>query len=302
MKEIVAIALNTFKEAIRNRILYFILVFAVILILLSGVLSELTYADRGKIIMSFGFTAINVFAAAIAVFVGVSLVYNELEKRTIYTIVSKPIGRWQFLLGKYFGLLLTVWVNIVVMTVVFLTMVHYYVMVADPTWHHAWFMTVGRAVGRGLVTPFWWNLYPETSVVMPVIAVTMLEMAMVTAFAVLFSSFSTPVLSMMFTVMLFVAGRLNEDIVRFCVTLQDRALKAALANQTPYTHELSPAYHFANWAAHVTPNLGVFHKVVEQAVFEHKVNLWHWSIPYGILYTIAVLALAIVIFQRRNFK
>ncbi len=72
MKEIVAIALNTFKEAIRNRILYFILVFAVILILISGVLSELTYADRGKIIMSFGFTAINVFAVAIAVlFVGV---------------------------------------------------------------------------------------------------------------------------------------------------------------------------------------------------------------------------------------
>ncbi len=300
MKEIVAIALNTFKEAIRNRILYFILVFAVILILISGVLSELTYADRGKIIMSFGFTAINVFAVAIAVFVGVSLVYNELEKRTIYTIVSKPIGRWQFLLGKYFGLLLTVWVNIIVMTMVFLVMIHYYVGMAQG--HGGWFATVGRAIGRAAVTLVYWPAYKESAMVMPVILVTMLEMMMVTAFAVLFSSFSTPVLSMMFTVMLFVAGRLNEDIVRFCMTLQDKALAAALEHNTTVAAQLSPAYYFANWAAHITPNLGVFHKVVEEAVFKSEVHLWWGSIVYGILYTIAILALAIMIFQRRNFK
>ncbi len=138
--------------------------------------------------------------------------------------------------------------------------------------------------------------------VMPVILVTMLEMMMVTAFAVLFSSFSTPVLSMMFTVMLFVAGRLNEDIVRFCMTLQDKALAAALEHNTTVAAQLSPAYYFANWAAHITPNLGVFHKVVEEAVFKSEVHLWWGSIVYGILYTIAILALAIMIFQRRNFK
>lgn len=300
MKEIVAIALNTFKEAIRNRILYFILVFAVILILISGVLSELTYADRSKIIMSFGFTAINVFAAAIAVFVGVSLVYNELEKRTIYTIVSKPIGRWQFLLGKYFGLLLTVWVNIVVMTMVFLVMLHYYLGMAQG--HSGWFMTVGRAICRAAVTIVYWPAYKETAMIMPVVFVTMIEMGMVTAFAVLFSSFSTPVLSMMFTVMLFIAGRLNEDIVRFCVTMQDKALAAALAQNTTVEAQLSPAYYLANWAARITPNLGVFHKVVEEAVFKNEVRLWWGSIVYGVLYTIAILSLAIMIFQRRNFK
>lgn len=300
MKEIVAIALNTFKEAIRNRILYFILVFAVILILISGVLSELTYADRSKIIMSFGFTAINVFAAAIAVFLGVSLVYNELEKRTIYTIVSKPIGRWQFLLGKYFGLLLTVWVNIIVMTMVFLVMIHYYVGMTQG--HSGWFMTVVRAICRAAVTIVYWPAYKETAMIMPVIFVTMLEMGMVTSFAVLFSSFSTPVLSMMFTVMLFIAGRLNEDIVRFGVTLHDKAIAAALAQHTTVEAQLPMAYHFANWAAHITPNLGVFHKVVEEAVFKNEVHLWRGSIVYGMLYTIAVLALAIMIFQRRNFK
>jgi ABC-type transport system involved in multi-copper enzyme maturation permease subunit len=125
MSSIVAIAFNTFKEAVRNRVLYVILFFSLIMIGASGAISQLSITEHGRIIKNLGFASINLFGVAIAIFVGVSLVYNELEKRTIYTIVSKPIARWQFLLGKYLGLLLTVYVNLFVMSYFFLFMLHF---------------------------------------------------------------------------------------------------------------------------------------------------------------------------------
>ncbi len=301
MREIYAIATNTFKEAIRNRILYFILIFALALILLSGVLSELTIAGRTKIMLDFGFTAINFFGVAIAVFVGVSLVYNELEKKSIYTIVSKPIGRWQFLLGKYFGLLLTVVVNIAVMSLFFLWLVHYYGVMDEKV--DAGFLTVlTTSAGRAVASFFWWPAYGYAANIMPVVALMLVELSIVTGFAVLFSSFSTPTLSMMFTVMVFIAGRLNEDIVRFSVQLHDKALVAAQTMGTTLEEQLSLSYYLARVAAYVTPNLGVFTRSVNQAVYENQIQIWPWSILYGLLYTTAILALAIMIFQRRNFK
>ena len=102
--------------------------------------------------------------------------------------------------------------------------------------------------------------------------------------------------------MIFIAGRLNEDIVRFAVTLWDKAYEAALLQRTPVEEQLTPAYHFAVWAAHIVPNLGAFHVTVSQALYEDKVAIGAWTIVYGVLYTAGVLALAVAIFQRRNFK
>ncbi|HOE97407.1 MAG TPA: hypothetical protein PLS90_12070 [Candidatus Sumerlaeota bacterium] len=297
MKEITAIALNTFKEAIRNRILYVILIFALLLILFSGVLSQLTISDRLQLIKSLGFAAINLFGVAIAVFVGVSLVYNELEKKTIYTIVSKPIGRWQFLLGKYFGLLLTVWVNVLIMTLFFLISVHYNVGAMQGGGLAS---TLLASIGRGLLNLVAWNAFEPTQNLMFVIVVTCMELAIVTAFAILFSSFSTPTLSMFFTVLTFVAGRLNEHIIRFADTVLERARDEALAAAAPLTKPF--AYWFAIGAAHVVPNLGAFHRSVTQAIYQNEVTLWPGTILYGVLYTAGILCLAILIFSRRNFK
>ncbi|MCL5269539.1 MAG: ABC transporter permease [bacterium] len=299
MKKIVAIANNTFKEAVRNRVLYVILMFALILIIFSGALGELTIASKFKIIKDLGFMAINLFGVAIAVFVGVSLVYNELEKRTIYTIVSKPIGRWQFLLGKYFGLLLTVGVNVVIMTLFFLATLHFYATQADGD--HNLFYLLATSIGKAFVNLFAWSAFTPTQNVMVVIAITFLELAIITAFAILFSSFSTPTLSMFFTVLTFVAGRLNEDIVRFADQIVKNALEAAEAAGMKVHYPLS--YYLAMGAAHVVPNLGAFHRTVEQAIYEPSVNIW-WigTVAYGILYTAGILGLAILIFSRRNFK
>lgn len=300
MQKIIAIARNTFKEAIRNRILYVILIFALLLIMSSGVLGKLTIASKEKIIKDFGFMAINLFGVAIAVFVGVSLVYNELEKKSIYTIVSKPIGRWQFLLGKYFGLLMTVWVNVLIMSFFFLISIHYNTYPYPPDQEVGFLTVMGSSIGKACINLFAWSAYPSTVAIMPVIAVTLIELAMITSFAVLFSAFSTPALSMFFTVLTFIAGRLNEDILRFAEELMRQATKAAeAAGGQP---ELPLAYYLALGAAHVTPNLQAFSETVTQAIYQQQVSIWPGTLLYGVLYTAGVLALAILIFERRNFK
>src|SRR5262249_43296732 len=160
-----------------------------------------------------GFMAINLLGLAIAVFIGVSLVYNELEKKTIYTIVSKPIGRWQFLLGKYFGLLMTVWVNVLIMTFFFLISIHTYTLTNDPANEYGLAHNIAIGILRAAKSYVVWNAYPASSNIMPVIAITLLELMLVTAFSLLYSSFSTPTLSMFLTILTFIAGRLNEEIL-----------------------------------------------------------------------------------------
>lgn len=296
MRSIVAIAINTFKEAVRNRVLYVILFFSLIMIGASGAISQLAITEHGRIIKNLGFASINLFGVAIAIFVGVSLVYNELEKRTIYTIVSKPIARWQFLLGKYFGLLLTVYVNLFVMSYFFLFMLHYRVYAGDA----GFFTVVASSAAKGLASFVYWgpggegSTFIGTQNVMPVILTTFLELTMVTGLAVLFSSFTTPTLSMFFTVLTFIAGRLNPDLVLFCENIKAHAAQAGVA--------LPWGYYLAWTAAHVLPNLGVFHDAVEQAIYGERLVIWWQTLAYTGVYTTALLLLAIGIFNRRNFK
>lgn len=294
MNSIFAIARNTFREAIRNRILYLILLFSLIMIGSSGALSQLTIADRGKIIKDLGFTAISLFGVAIAIFLGVTLVYNELEKKSIYTIVSKPIDRWQFLLGKFFGLLMTIYVNIFIMTLVFLFMLHYHYQMEDATGNPSWILVMVSSAGKSIVSFFWWGAYPATQNIMPVIFATSLELGIITSFAILFSSFSTPILSMFMTVVTFISGRLNEDIILFAEHLSRQAAKDGSA--------LPFAYYFSTVAAHITPNLGVFHRTVEQALYMNEVEIWWDSVLYALVYPVGILFLATIIFNRRNFK
>jgi ABC-type transport system involved in multi-copper enzyme maturation permease subunit len=298
MMEVWAIARNTFKEAIRNRILYIILIFSLLLIAISGVLSELSIIDKLKVIRSLGFTSIDFFAVAIAVFVGVSLVYNELEKKSIYTIVSKPIGRGHFIVGKYIGLLATVFVNVVLMTFCFLIALHYY----GDDWENSSFLAaLGGSFVRGFLDLICaGGAYASTANVMQVIGVTCLELMIVTAFSVLYSSFSTPTLSMIFTVLTFIAGRLNEDIIRFSEQIFNNAFTEAQRTGAPLHLPLS--YYFAKTASYVVPNLGAYSNSVTQAIYEPAMHIWWGTVAYGLLYTTGVICLAILIFMRRNFK
>ena len=119
MNRIAVIALNTFRETLRDKILYNLVFFGLLLIGSSILLSTLTMGEQAKIIQDLGLASINLFGVLIAIFVGIGLVSKEIEKRTIYSIIAKPIPRYQFLLGKYFGLTLTLFVNMSIMVVGF---------------------------------------------------------------------------------------------------------------------------------------------------------------------------------------
>ena len=132
--KVYAIAINTFKEVIRDKIFYSLVFFAVLLLGASVLLSTLTLGEQSKIIEDLSLSGIEILGVIIAIFVGIGLVNKELEKKTIYTIISKPIERWQFLLGKYLGLALTLLSYVSVMTVCYMLVllaVHPYPPLAD---------------------------------------------------------------------------------------------------------------------------------------------------------------------------
>jgi len=181
LDRILAIAMNTVREAIRNRVLYTLLFFALALIGTGVLVSTLSYVESDRILQDVGFAAIRVFAVAIAIFVGISLVHREVDRRTIFTILSKPISRSEFLLGKYLGLLLTLWLQIAVMGVGF----------AGVSWLAGAPLGLVHVAALGLVGA---------------------EIAVVVAIALLFSAFTSPMLASLFTAALWLIGHLARDL------------------------------------------------------------------------------------------
>ena len=175
------IAANTVREAIRARVLYTLLFFALALIGTGTLLATLSYVERERILQDVGFGAIRAFTVAIAIFVGIHLVHREVDRRTIFTILSKPIARSEFLLGKYVGLVVTLWLLIGVMGVGFAVIS----LLADAP------LTMAHAAAIGLVGA---------------------EAAVLVAVALLFSAFTTPMLASLFSAGLWLIGHLSRDL------------------------------------------------------------------------------------------
>ncbi len=175
------IATNTVREAIRNKLLYVLLFFAVALILAGVFLSSLSYVESERILQDIGLAAIRLFSVAIAIFVGVNLIYKEVDRRTVYTILSKPLSRTEFLLGKYVGLVLTIWMQMAVMVMAF----------------------AGVSLATGA---------PLTPAHAAAFFLTGVELALVVALATLFSSFTTPMLASFFSGGLWFVGHLTRDL------------------------------------------------------------------------------------------
>jgi Cu-processing system permease protein len=196
LDRILAIAMNTVREAIRNRVLYTLLFFALALIGTGVVVSSLSYVESDRILQDVGFAAIRVFAVAIAIFVGISLVHREVDRRTIFTILSKPISRSEFLLGKYVGLLLTLWLQIAVM-------------------------------GVGFVVVSWLAGAPVGLVHVAALGLVGAEIAVVVAIALLFSAFTSPMLASLFTAALWLIGHLSRDLRNLGAQSQFESVKRA---------------------------------------------------------------------------
>lgn len=197
MRSIIVIALNTFRENLRDKILYSLLIFAALLMGASILLGALTIAEQEKIIADMGLASINVIGVIIAIFVGIGLVSKEIERRTIYTILAKPISRSQFILGKYLGLVITLGVNLVIMFDVFLF-------------------------------TLWMTQVPITMVLVQAVALMMVEFLVVTATALFFSTFSTPTLSAALTLGLYFIGHLTSDLKTLAEKSSSEVTKAVM--------------------------------------------------------------------------
>lgn len=175
---ILAIAGNTFKESVRDRIFYVLLLFAVALLLCSKAFGWIGL-DEAKITEDFGLTTIWFFGIIIAIYIGTGLIYKEIDKRTIYTVLSKPVRKYEFILGKYVGLLLMLLANVAFMGAIFLA--------------YHWFM----------IAP------PRFALVVAMFMIY-LEVVFVTAVAMLFGSVASPILSAVFTFFMFLAGHFAD--------------------------------------------------------------------------------------------
>ena len=250
-----AVALNTFKETVRNRVLLNILFFAIGLILLSLVVGEWSMYQQEKVIKDFGLSAMSIFGFLIAVFIGIRLMVQEMEQRTIYLILSKPIPRWQFVLGKYLGLSVTLAINVMLMAIALWT---------------AGFLMEG-SIDWGLL---------------PAILLIYVEILLVVAFSLLFSSFMTPTLSAIATLVIFVIGHLSEFLMDYVNMYPDKG------------------YHFLlRMIYYVAPNLEKLN--LKMAVVEGMTQTSQtvfYGLLYGLAYITILLLLTMASFQRKDLK
>lgn len=268
MSVIPAIAMSVFRESVRDKVLYNLVFFAVLLIAASYLLSQLTAGQDIKVIKDLGLAAMSLFGLFIAVFIGIGLVSKEVEKRSIYALLAKPIRRQELIVGKYLGLVLTLLINLTVMAVA------YYGVLGAVAWiDGAWFRPH-------------WEAPAVDPALLKAIAMIFLQLAIITAIALLFSTFSSPMLAAALTFGLYVVGHFNADLRNFENVL-----------------DMKPAVYLARALYYLLPNLAAL-DIKSQVVHAVHVPVGYLliSTAYAVLYVSGLLAAATFIFMRRDFK
>ena len=254
MGRVATIALNTFRESLRDRILYNLLFFALLLMGFSVLLGDFTIAEQKKIVTDLGLAAINLVGVVIAIFVGIGLVSKEIERRTIYTIMARPISRAQFILGKYLGLALTLLVNVGIMLVVFL----------------ATLLMDRVQIQAGLFQA---------------IQLIYVELLLVTALALFFSTFSSSAVSAMMTLGLYVIGHLTSDLKGIASKSSSELVKAVMTG-----------------LYYICPNLEALNIKGLAAQGEAvTVSYQAFASMYGMVYAAVLITAACMVFSRRDF-
>ena len=308
MLRIVAVAVNTFREAVRDRVLYGVLGIALFVLVLTLAMAEVSLDQQRRIVLDVGLASISLFSVLVAIFLGSSLLYKEIERKTLYVILPKPIRRYEFLLGKYVGIVTTAFVFIAIMGAVHL-------LVASVQASAPLVQVIGGVVALpaalGLAV---WKARDKTAAVVPwsalclgvagaiagqtnlmlepilaALALTLGEVVVLAAVAMLFSAFSTPFLTALFTFGVWVVGRSADSMVGIRSRAIPEAVKAMLAQ-----------------LVHVWPNFHLF--VPGRHTLEAQVDgvggpmaYLATTLGYAGLYAALLLLAASVVFQRRNF-
>jgi ABC-type transport system involved in multi-copper enzyme maturation permease subunit len=256
--KIIPIATNTFKECVRDKVLYNLVIFGVLIIVSSLLLSSITIGDVKEIIINLGLSTLSIFGTLIAIFIGIQLVYKEIDKKTIYSLLAKPVARYEFILGKYFGLTLTLMVNVSVMLLGIYASILYL--------RRSFEITDLQVLWAGVLI--------------------LVQLMLVIAIALFFSTFSTPVFSALFAFCLYVIGHFSSDIRQYGFSSHSLAAKV-----------------LAGILYYVLPNFENFAVIASTAHGQFlSTNAFLLSLLYGLIYSTGLVLLAILVFQRRNFK
>jgi ABC-type transport system involved in multi-copper enzyme maturation permease subunit len=256
LNRIWVVASNTYREAVRDKLLYNLLLFAVLMIASSILLAKIHHGYDERIYYDVGLGAIALFGVLIAIFVGVNLVYREISQKTIYTMLSKPVRRWEFLTGKYLGLVSLLALEIALMSTFFLGVVWY----------------------KGTL------LFPAQ--LLYAISLIFVELVLITAVAIFFSSFTTPYLAAMFTVGIWLIGHLLADLREF--------------GNLPDSEHIRPITEALYWGL---PNLDRL-DIKGPAAAGDPIDRIQvaWRAGYGLIYSTALVMGGVLLFRRRDFR
>jgi len=251
------IATNTFREAVRDRVLYNLIAFALLLSAAAILIGQISIDVERLVVVNLGLTAVSLFGVVIAIFIGIGLVSKEIEKRTLYTVLSRPVRRWEFIVGKFFGLAGTLVVN-------------------------TFFMGIG-VFGALLYVAH--RFHASDALILVALYFIVLEFFIICSLSLLFSSFSTPMLSAVFAFSLFVIGSFADDLRGF----------AAISHGLTHWVATAVAYLVPNFSA-----LNVISAVAHQQALSPQLILQNTL--YAAFYTVMALSGAVLIFERRNLK
>ena len=262
------VAVAVFRESVRDKVFFNLVLFAVLLVGASILIGQLTAGQDVKIIKDLGLAATSLFGLFIAIFVGINLVSKEVDRRSVYPLLAKPIRRAELVVGKYAGLLLTLLANMVVMTVAIYAVLFF----------------LSRGVSPQVQSA--WDAPALDPALLKAIALIYLNLAIVTAVALFFSTYSSPMLAAIFTLGIYVVGQFNADLQHF-----DKIVD-------------SPA---AVWIARVC-----YYVLPDFSRFDIKLAVVHGlpvsgmylatTAAYAAMYVAALLFGAAFIFSRRDFK
>ena len=249
------LVLNTFKESARNKMFYLLVFFGILFALSSKLVSFLTLGDAMKVLKDTGLAAINFFCVLIAIFTGITLVYKEIEKKTVFNILSKPVSRDEFIIGKFLGLALTMLTALGAMAVIFFA-----------------FVAFNGGGFDSKIALYFFMLF--------------LELLIIVALSLFFSSFTTPILSFIFTVSIYLIGQVIWTYNEF------KSLLTAPLWRT-----------FTQVLYYLLPNLHKFN-IKNEVVLGTAINPWSilYAVLYALAYVLALLAITILVFRRREFQ
>ncbi len=252
------VAVNTFREAVRDRVLYNLVFFALLMMGAAILVGQISIGIEQIVIINLGLSAISIIGIVMAVFIGVGLVHKEIEKRTLYSLLAKPIQRWQFLVGKYAGLLLTLVVN-------------------------TFCMTLGLAAALFYVRR---SFVRSDGSILIAIYFILLELALVTAVALFFSCFTSPMFATLFTLGIYVTGVFARDLRDIGEFTQSRAIQVAAR----VVYYLVPSFHNFNMSAAAAHGEAIPFALIWQNTL------------YALLYMALLLLASSAVFARRNLK